>query len=225
MPIRVLIVDDHAIFRSGVRSLLEEHSDLQLVGEAADGDAALKFLSHESADIILLDMLLRGETALDVLPRLHALPFEGRIIVLTGSHDTSLHRQAISLGAHGLVLKDDAFEVLHKAIQRVHAGEIWVDRGLMAEVIANLSTARLKPDPEAEKIAALSAREKEIISLIGEGLKNQAIAERLFLSQTTVRYHLTSIFQKLGVNDRLELVIYAYRHGLCTMPTPGDSGD
>jgi DNA-binding NarL/FixJ family response regulator len=192
-----------------------------VVGEAPSGEATINFLQQEGqegVDIVLLDLLLRGETALDVLPMLNALPFSGRIIVLTGSHDIGLHRQAISLGAHGLVLKEEAFEVLYKAIQRVHAGEIWVDRALMAQVIANLSTARQKPDPDAEKIASLSPREKEIIALIGEGLKNQAIADRLFLSQTTVRYHLTSIFQKLGVADRLELVIYAYRHGLCALP-------
>jgi two-component system nitrate/nitrite response regulator NarL len=221
MPIRILIVDDHAIFRVGVCSLIEEYDDLAVVGQVGGGKAALDLLSGEEVDIILLDMMMRGETALDLLPRLHEVAPSTRIIILTGMYDTSMHRQAISLGAHGLVLKDEVFELLHKAIQRVHAGEIWVDRGLMAQVINNMNTARIKTDPEAEKIATLSAREREIIALIGEGLKNKAIADRLFLSQTTVRYHLTSIFQKLGVSDRLELVIYAYKHGLCAMPKPG----
>ena len=219
MSIRVLLVDDHAVLRAGLRMLLEEHAEIDVAGEASGGSEALEFLGREGVDVVLLDLMLRGETALDVLPRIPATSPRARVIILTGCIDPLMHRKAIELGAHGLVLKDDAFHVLFKAIQRVHEGEIWVDRTLMAEIIAGFSSTRQKDDPEAEKIASLSPREKQIIALIGEGLKNKAISQRLFLSETTVRHHLTSVFQKLQVNDRLELVIYAYRHNLCSIKT------
>jgi DNA-binding NarL/FixJ family response regulator len=120
----------------------------------------------------------------------------------------------------GLVLKEKAAEVLLKAIERVHAGEVWLDRTLLASVLGDLTRASLKQpiDPEAIKIATITAREREVIGLIGQGLKNRQIGERLFISETTVRHHLTSIFGKLEVADRLELVIYAYRYGLARPP-------
>ncbi len=125
------------------------------------------------------------------------------------------------LGAMGLVFKEKAAEVVIRAIERVHAGEVWFDRTLIGNVLTELSraSATKKLDPEATKITKLTEREREIAALIGEGLKNKQIANRLFISETTVRHHLTSVFDKLGVTDRLELIIYAYRHGLAKPPS------
>jgi DNA-binding NarL/FixJ family response regulator len=120
----------------------------------------------------------------------------------------------------GIVKKEKAAEVLISAIERVHAGEAWLDPSLMAGVLTEMtrSSRGKKTDPEADKIAALTNREREVIALVGEGIKSKEIAGRLFISETTVRHHLTSIFDKLGVADRVELLIYAYRHGLASPP-------
>jgi DNA-binding NarL/FixJ family response regulator len=120
----------------------------------------------------------------------------------------------------GLVFKEKAADVVIRAIERVHAGEVWFDRTLIGNVLTEPSraSATKKLDPEADKIIRLTEREREIAALIGEGLKNKQIANRLFISETTVRHHLMSVFDKLGVTDRLELIIYAYRHGLAKPP-------
>src|SRR5204863_7278946 len=143
-----------------------------------------------------------------------------RVLTLTGVRDPELHRRAVRLGVMGVVVKEKAAEVLLQAIEKVHAGEVWLERAMITRVLREM-TRRDEPtqtDPEAAKTATLTAREREVIALIGEGLKNQQIARRLFISETTVRHHLTAIFAKPGVADRLELVIYAYRHGLAKPP-------
>ncbi len=218
--IRVLIVDDHAVVRAGLRMLIESHPGLIVAGEAKNRYDALAVAAHEHPDIILLDLNLSGESGLDIIPELLAIANGTRILVLTGVRDLEAHQQAVRLGAMGVVLKDQPAEVMLKAIAKVHAGEVWIDRAMMASVLSDLSRGRAAPaaDPEAAKLATLTEREREVTRLISKGLKNRQIAERLFISETTVRHHLTSIFSKLGVSDRLELVIYAYRYSLAKPP-------
>lgn len=140
---------------------------------------------------------------------------DANILILTGMREPGIASRVTAMGARGIVMKEHATEALLKAIECVHQGQLWMDRSLMASVIADLRRGpETKVDPEAAKIATLTARECDVVTLIGEGLKNKEIAKRLFLSETTVRHHLTSIFAKLEVDDRLELVIYAYRHNL-----------
>lgn len=220
LPIRVLFVDDHAIMRTGLRLLLETQPDMVVVGEAANGKEALAVASQVQPDIIVLDLDLGGESALDLLPMLFAVAPQAPVLILTGIRDANLHQRAIRLGARGLVLKEKAAETLLQAIVKVHAGEAWLERTMMANVLDTLGhTNRSRQlDPEAAKIATLTARERDIIALLGEGLKNRQIATRLHISETTVRHHLTVIFDKLEVIDRLELVVYAYRHGLVQLP-------
>jgi two-component system nitrate/nitrite response regulator NarL len=219
--IRVLLVDDHAVVRAGLRLLIESQPGLAIIGEAKNREEALALAAREQPQIVLLDLDLGGELSLDFLPELRDVANEAKIIMLTGMRDPEMHRRAVRLGIRGLVMKEQAAEVLVKAIEKVHAGEIWLDRSMMASVLSEITQERQPKqiDPEAKKIATLSQREREVIALIGEGLKNKQIGERLFISETTVRHHLTSIFSKLGVSDRLELVIYAYRHGLATPPS------
>src|SRR5262249_37417395 len=140
-----------------------------------------------------------------------------RILILTGVRDPDLHQRALSLGAMGLVLKEQLADVLLQAIVKVHAGEAWLEPTMMASVLGALVRAQ-RPDPEVAKIASLTARERDIIALIGEGLRNRQIAACLRISETTVRHHLTSIFNKLGVGDRLELLVYIHRHDLLDQP-------
>lgn len=218
-PIRVLIVDDHAIMRAGLRLLIENKPGLKVVGEAGNQVDALALAGREQPDIVLLDIDLGNSSSLDFLPELLAAVEHSHVLILTGVLDSETHDQAMRLGAMGVVLKEKAPEVLVKAIQKVHAGEVWLDHSAISRVFSEMSRngRALKADPETIKVATLTAREREVVTLIGEGLKNRQIAERLFISETTVRHHLTSIFSKLGVSDRLELIIYAYRQGIAKL--------
>jgi two-component system, NarL family, nitrate/nitrite response regulator NarL len=216
LPIRVLIVDDHAIVRQGLRLFFASYPGIVIVGETATCTEALTAAAQTQPDIIVLDLAFGAVNAVDFIPELLAAAAGVRIVVFTGVDDPALQRHAVSLGAIGVVSKDKAPEVLLQAITKVHAGQAWLERTMIADVLGEMTrTQRAQQlDPEVAKIATLTPRERAIIALIGEGLKNRQIAARLCLSEITVRHHLTTIFDKLGVIDRLELVVYAYRHGL-----------
>ena len=221
LPIRILIIEDHTIVRAALHMLLENSPGLRVVGETANRSEALSLAACEQPDVILLDLDLGDSSGLDLLPELLAVASSARVLILTGVHDPELHRQAVRLGAVGLVLKEKSTEILLRAIEKVHAGEVWLERSMIATVLNEITHKNegQQTRPEAAKIATLTPREREVITLIGEGLRNKQIAQRLFISETTVRHHLTSIFSKLHVSERLELVIYAYRHGLAKIPS------
>ncbi len=213
-PIRILLVDDHTLMRAGLETLIAQRPGLQVVGEAANRVQAVAMASAEQPDIILLDLDLGSENSIDFLPELLATAPNARVILLTGLNNPELHRRAVHLGAMGLVLKEEATAVLVKAIEKVYAGEIWLNRTMVASVLGERSKAKEQVDPEQAKIATLTPRERDVIALIAEGLTNKQIADRLFVSEATVGHHLGSIFNKLGVANRLQLVVYAYKHGL-----------
>ena len=219
-PIRILLIDDHVIVRAGLRMLIENHGGMIVVGEAGTRIDALAIATREQPDIVLLDLDMGAESGLDFMPHLLAGAPNARIVILTGVRDPDAHRRAVRLGAIGLVFKEKATEVLIKAIEKVHAGEVWLDRALTASVLSELSHAgaRGNVDPEAQKISFLTERELEVVGLVCEGLKNKQIGDRLFISELTVRNHLTSILSKLGLTDRFELALYAYRHHLAKPP-------
>jgi DNA-binding NarL/FixJ family response regulator len=199
--------------------LIENHPGMTVVAMASNRVEALELASRAAPNLIILDLDLGGENALDFLTQLQETASNARILVLTGLRDTDAHRQAVQLGAMGVVLKEHAPDVLIKAIEKVHAGEIWLDRPTMGRMLRELSGRDEKEvDPEVAKIESLTQREREVVALIAEGLKNKQIAQRLFISQTTVTHHLSSIYSKLGVSDRLELVIYAFAHKLAVKP-------
>jgi two-component system, NarL family, nitrate/nitrite response regulator NarL len=220
-PIRILLVDDHVIVRAGLRMLIENHKGMVVVGEAGSRADALAIAARDKPTVILLDLDMGKESGLDFLRELLDASPGARVVMLTGVRDPDAHRRAVHLGAMGLVLKDKAAEVLIKAIEKVHAGEVWLDRSLTASVLSELSNAsqRRKEDPEADKIRALTSREREIVGLVCEGLKNRQIGDRLFISEATVRNHLTSILSKLELSDRFELALYAYRQHLAKPPS------
>ncbi|MFY9556813.1 MAG: response regulator transcription factor [Blastocatellia bacterium] len=219
--IRILVIDDHVIVRSGLRMLIENHAGMVVIGEAGNRVDALTIAAREQPDIILLDLDIGGESGLDFLSELLAAAAKARVLVLTGVRDTEAHRRAVHLGAMGLVLKDKATEVLIKAIQKVHAGEVWLDRSLTASVLSEITRAdqRKKDDPDAAKISSLTEREREIVGLVCQGLKNRQIGDQLFISEATVRNHLTSILSKLELSDRFELALFSYRHHLAIPPS------
>jgi two-component system, NarL family, nitrate/nitrite response regulator NarL len=214
--IRIVLVDDHNLFREALRLLLDSRSDFAVVGEARNTTEALPMVEREQPDIVLLDLDLNGESGLDLISEIESRSEKSRVLILTGVRDPAIHHQCVCRGARGLVQKEFAAEILIKAVERVHAGEVWFDRGLMSDVLSDVLQQKnaKQADPNTAKIATLTPREREVVSLICEGLRNKQIADRLFISNTTVRHHLTSIFSKLGISDRLELVIFAYRHGL-----------
>ena len=219
--ITIAIIDDHAVIREALRALIEKSPTMKIVGEAGDAAEALAMIADKQPDIILLDLDLDPDDGLALLPKLLEVDEHARVLVLTGTHDHAAFRQAAHFGAMGLVHKKKSSEILLKAIEKVNAGEIWFDRSLIKSMLTELTRSgeSKERDPEASNIATLTEREREVITLVGEGLKNKQIAERMFISETTAAHHLTSIFSKLGVSDRLELVIYAYTHGLATLPT------
>ena len=214
-----MIVDDHAVIRTGLRMLIEQDQTMTVVAMAGTASEALVLAEREKPDIIVLDLMLGDEDGLEFLPQLCKTSPNSRVLILTGVQSTTSHRLAIRRGAMGIVLKQQAAELLLKAIRKVHAGEVWIDRSMMSSVLSDVRSERHEEaDPEAGKISSLTPREREVIALVSEGLKNKLIGERLFISETTVTHHLSSIFSKLDVSDRLELIIYAFRYGLAKIP-------
>jgi two-component system, NarL family, nitrate/nitrite response regulator NarL len=219
-PIRILLVDDHVVVRTALSGLIQTQDSLKVVGEASNRKDALEIAEREKPDIILLDIELGNESGLDFITDLLAVNENTRIVVLTGVRDPETHQRAVSLGAMGVVQKEKAFEVLVRAIEQVNAGEAWIDPLLVARIVKQVVNAN-KPKPvdhDTAKIATLTDREREVVTLIGDGLKNKEIADKLFISEWTVRHHITSIFSKLEVSDRVELILYAYKRGLATPP-------
>jgi two-component system, NarL family, nitrate/nitrite response regulator NarL len=218
--VSVLIVDDHGIMRAGLRMLLESQPGITIAGEAATCADALALATSLQPDVIVLDLDLGGENAIVSIPALLRTAPATRILVLTGVRDPETHRQAICQGAMGLVLKEKAVETLLQAVMQVRTGEVWLEPTMIARVLGDLTRPQPSPrtSPEAAKIARLTEREREVVTLVGEGLRNKYIAERLYISEATVRHHLTAIFAKLGVSDRFELAIYAYQHSLAQPP-------
>jgi DNA-binding NarL/FixJ family response regulator len=218
-PIRIMIIDDHAVIRTGLRMLIEQDQTMSVVGMAGTRAEAIELIEKDQPDIILLDLVLGEEDGLEFLPELWKLSPTSRILILTGVQTAESHRLAIRRGAMGIVLKQQAADLLLKAIRKVHAGEVWIDRSMMGSVLEDVRSEREEGlDPEAAKIGSLTPRERQVVALVSEGLKNKLIGERLFISETTVTHHLSSVFSKLDVSDRLELIIYAFRHGLAKMP-------
>jgi DNA-binding NarL/FixJ family response regulator len=213
--IRILLVDDHAVVREGVRMLIEGQSDLALVGEAGDRAGALAHLESDRPDLVLLDLDLGGDSGLDLLREIGEASPELRVLVFTGVRDREVHRRALQLGAQGVVSKEKAASVLLTAIRKVCAGEAWIDRSMVSALLQETRQApRREVDPEAARIDSLTPREREVIQLIAQGRGTKSLAAELGLSEKTVRNHLVSIYDKLDVSDRLELAIYAVRHGL-----------
>ncbi len=216
--IQILLIDDHTIVRQGLQMFIDGEPGLQVIGTAENGTAALELAARAQPDIILLDLDLGRESGVDLLPALLATAPQARVILLTGTRDPDQHLEAVRRGAMGVVLKDQATESLTTAITNVHAGAAWLDATLTTRLLSRQNRPQPVRDPEADKIATLTERERAIVALICEGLQNNDIGDRLHISAITVRNHLSTIFSKLGVANRLELAIYAFRHGLAAPP-------
>jgi DNA-binding NarL/FixJ family response regulator len=215
--IRVGIVDDHPIVRQGLRKLLELEDDIEVVGESDNGRTALELVDDMHPDVLLLDLKMPGMDGLTALQTLQHNSHKTRIIVLTASEDKNEWVQAMKLGCCGIVVKQTQPELIVKSIRKVHSGEIWLDSHTTAAVMrqfaspADMASGGGKGGRER---SPLSTREREIVALVAQGYKNKEMAEKMFISEQTVKNHLHNIFDKLGVSDRLELALYAIHKGL-----------
>ena len=209
--IRIVIADDHPIFRDGLRKLLMLEEDFRVVAEARDGKEVLEVLDEHQPDILLLDLKMPGLDGLTALQKLQNSRTKTKVIVLTASEDKNQFVQAMKFGTCGIVLKQTATELLIKSIRKVHAGEIWLDSHTTAAVMRQFSSP-MESTPLGSRDrdrSPLSQREREIVVLVAQGFKNKEMAEKMFISEQTVKNHLHNIFDKLGVSDRLELALYA----------------
>ncbi len=217
--IRIAILDYHLLFTCGLKLLIEQNEGLVVVGGTGDIEKAVELVNHLKPDIILLGSFGNGRPYLDLIPRLLDSWPGAQLILLDGCDESPEQLQAVQNGAMGVVLKSQPPEVLIKAIRKVHAGEAWIERSKIASLL-NLISRNRKPnklDPEVERINLLSKRERQVIKLLGLMMKNQQIASQLNISEVTVRHHLTSIYSKLEVAGRLELLVFAHRYGLADL--------
>lgn len=198
---RVLLADDHPLYRAGVRMMLEGATGVEVVGEAASIPELLRAVAGSPADIVVLDVSMPGGDGIDAIRALHDLQPELRVLVLTMFDDAGSARRALRAGASGYLIKGASGDDVLGAIRSIAAGQVVVD-GLVRQV--------LTPDPDG----ILSDREQDVVRLIAAGLTNSAIAERLFLSEKTVRNHVSAIFRKLGASNRVDAVRLARRAGL-----------
>jgi DNA-binding NarL/FixJ family response regulator len=208
--IQVAVVDDHTLFREGMRLILELEADLRCVGEASTVDEARQLIATTRPDLLLLDLRLAHARGIDLLSSLATAAGAPKVLVVTAFPDEADIAEAIRLGAKGVVLKDASRATMLAAIRAVIGGGVWLPPELSAKVIASLTRAAPASNL-ASRFAQLTPREREIVALIGEGLKNREIAERLAVAEKTIKGHLTSIFVKLDVQDRLELALLAIK--------------
>jgi two-component system nitrate/nitrite response regulator NarL len=213
--IRVLIADDHPIFREGLRRLLESEAGFEVVGEAQDGGEAVKMVRQLRPDILLLDMAMPHVTGLLALQDLSEGGDSVRTILLTASIDQDDMVTALQFGARGIVLKDAATQMLFKCIRCVMDGQYWVGREGVANLVQTLRRMMAAANEQpAKKTFGLTKRELEIVGTIVSGYSNKEIAKKFTISEDTVKHHLTNIFNKTGVSSRLELALFAVNHKL-----------
>jgi DNA-binding NarL/FixJ family response regulator len=204
--VRIVIADDHSLVRNGLRRILETEPDFKVVGEASDGDEALECIRKLSPNVLLLDLAMPRTDGLQVLRQLRLMQHEVNVVILTAAIDRNQINEAVRLGAHGVVMKTSAIDVLIKSIRVVMDGQYWLDRSTLAEIVRT-------PTPSDTKFG-LTDRELQLVALISAGGSNKEIAETLGITEATVKRHLANVFDKTGVSTRLELAVFAMNHGL-----------
>ncbi|WP_040162816.1 response regulator [Microbacterium gorillae] len=211
-PIRLVLVDDQALFRAGIRMLAGSQPDIEIVGEAGDGREALEVVEQTHPDVVLMDIRMPVMDGLTATAELLARPNPPRIVMLTTFDLDEAAARAIQQGASGFLLKDADPEALLAAIRTVHSGSSVIAAAATRDLFAHFTGANTQPlPPEYE---TLTEREREIFALAARGLSNAEIARREFLSEATVKTHISRILTKLALRDRVQLVVFAFEHGL-----------
>jgi DNA-binding NarL/FixJ family response regulator len=206
MTIKVLIVDDHAMVREGLRVVLQSQPDIEVAGEAADGAQAIARAQALHPDVILMDLIMPDMNGVEALERLRQLKIESRVLVLTSSLQDEWIQRALKAGAHGYVLKASKTSDLINAIQRVARGQRALDPDVAQAVVEHIA--------DHQTLDSLTAREREVFDLLARGRNPTEIAEALTVSEATVRTHTASILDKLALRDRVQLMAYALKRGL-----------
>jgi DNA-binding NarL/FixJ family response regulator len=218
--IRLVLVDDASLFRDGIANLLSGQRDFEISGTADTPSGAVEKIRTTNPDIVLLGWAPSSPASQRVFSAIQDAKLATRVIVLSNEETKEDFVEAVKQGCCGIVPKQTSTELLLKSIRKVHAGEFWLDRLTTAEVIRRLAKKGATPSQSSSRLGvrdqstALSTREREIVILVAQGFKNKEMAERMFISEQTVKNHLHNIFDKLGVSDRLELALYAIHHNL-----------
>src|SRR5215813_2419193 len=217
--IRILIADDHPIFRDGLKRLLESEREFKVIGEACDGVAAVSMVRQLKPEILLLDLAMPRRAGLEALREIGSEQLTARVILLTAAAEKNQIVEALQLGARGVVLKDSATQILLKSIRAVMSGEYWVGRESVSNLVQYLrGLIGSSAVASRQKRYGLTPRELEIISAVVAGYANKEIAEHFKISEDTVKHHLSNIFDKVGVSTRLELALFAVNQALPFKP-------
>jgi two-component system, NarL family, nitrate/nitrite response regulator NarL len=215
--VRIVLADDHQMFRDALRLLLDAEPDLVVVGEAGDGEEAVALTLQYEPDILLLDVAMPHANGMKVLQQIAAASKATRIIMVTGAVEEDELRQALRLGARGFVLKESGAMQLLESIRVVYGGEYFVGRECMADLVSAVRSRGVTIEGKAPRKKAdfgLTTRERQIVSAVVNAFQNKEIAEKFAISEKTVKHHLTNIFNKVGVSNRLELALFAVHHHL-----------
>lgn len=213
--IRVGVADDQPIYRLGVRKLLEPESDLAVVAEASNGMEALLLVEKHDPDVLLLDLKMPVMDGIEVLSELAKRKLHARVILMMSNADREKAVRGVRLGARGIIFKDADPGLLPKSIRKVYDGEVWIDNPILSQALETLvSKPAVPPGISGQRDARLSSREMEVVRCVAMGLRNKEVADKLGVSEATIKNHLTSIYSKLGVSDRLELILYAIHNRL-----------
>jgi two-component system, NarL family, nitrate/nitrite response regulator NarL len=218
-PVRILIADDHPIFRDGLKRLLESEGEFKVIGEACDGLEAVELARQLMPEVVLLDLAMPRRQGLEALRELVSSTKSVRVILLTAAAEKEQIIQALQFGARGVVLKDSATQILLKSIRAVMHGEYWVGRESVSNLVQYLRTL-VSPSgvyPHRNRYR-LTPRELEIVSTVVAGYANKEIAQHFKISEDTVKHHLSNIFDKVGVSSRLELALFAVNQSLPFKP-------
>lgn len=218
-PVRILIADDHPIFRDGLKRLLESEGEFKVIGEACDGVEAVSMARQLIPEVMLLDLAMPRRQGLETLRELASDARSVRVILLTAAAEKEQIVEALQLGARGIVLKDSATQILLKSIRAVMDGEYWVGRESVSNLVQYLRTlvSPASAFPQRNKYR-LTPRELEIIAAVVAGFANKEIAQHFKISEDTVKHHLSNIFDKVGVSSRLELALFAVNQSLPFKP-------
>lgn len=210
MAVKIMIADDHSMIREGLKNLLELDGDIEVIAEAVDGRDCLDKLENYKPDVLLLDINMPKMNGLEVLKELKANRMKIKVLVLTVHNETEYLMKAVDIGINGYVLKDSESSELKKAIFSIVAGETYIQPSL----IPALNAKRIERNEDEEKIDELTRRELEVLKLLAVGMYNKEVAEKLEISERTVKNHVSNIFKKLEVTDRTQAAVFAIRNNL-----------
>lgn len=214
-PIRVLLVDDHSLFRSGIRSLLQRHAEFAVIGEAADGVEGIKRCKQLKPDVVLLDLHMPGMSGVETLHLMQQDCPGMAVIMLTVSEESDDLALAMRAGAQGYLIKNIETDYLLRAIRRAHAGEIVVAEALTGKLVAHMQSA-LQAEPSVSDFDKLTAREKDILACLALGESNKFIARKLDLAESTVKIHVQNVLKKLKLSSRVQAAVFAVEHRMAS---------